>query len=127
MTRTGQRKATRVGIFFLVSEKLLFETTPMMQGEEYGSCRTHSRGHPEFWDELVRAGTVPDSEYDEYPRGRVVFDSGIQQYTIYADRCILKDKSLITRILREMQLPKNHAVTATDSHYRCPRCLKQSM
>jgi hypothetical protein len=41
------------------------------------------------------------------------------------DRCILKDKKQVSRIMASMNLPDN-THTSTDSHYRCPACLHKA-
>ena len=69
-------------------------------------------------------GAAPsDTEYDEVPRGRVVYDTKTRKYTLYLDRCILKNKGLVSRITSGMNLPENNTDAATDSHYRCPACM----
>ena len=120
-----QDETPAVGIFWLVNGRLVIDCTPVAQAESYGDCKTHERSHSDYWDQLVRTGAVPDSEYEEHPRGRVVYDTKRNQFTIYADRCILGKKAVVQRIIREMRLPGRQTVTATDSHYRCFRCLAQ--
>jgi hypothetical protein len=114
-----------VGIFWAVGGKLLIDSTPVAEAESYGDCKTHGRSHQDHWDELVRTGAVPEGDYEEHPRGRVVYNAKTRQFTIYADQCILGKKAVVQRIIREMRLPSKQTVTATDSHYRCFRCLAQ--
>src|SRR3979411_2820402 len=42
-----------------------------------------------------------------------------------ADKCILKDKSLVKKIMSQLILPKI-TKTGTDDHYECYRCCKGS-
>ncbi len=112
-----------VGIFFLVGGKLVFEATRFSEAGTYAHCKIHEGDHVHYWDKLLRDGAVLNSEYDEYPRGRVVFDTKIAQFTIYADRCILANKRLVAKITRELNLPMNTKIE-TDPHYRCPKCMK---
>ena len=114
----------RLGIFWLVGGKLLMESIPRSAAEPYGGLLTHPRGHSELWREYQRAGAVPaDMDYDQPPRGRVMFNMRSQRFTLLADRCILQDKNLVTRIMLELKLPKN-TETDTDSRYRCFKCLR---
>jgi len=70
-----------------------------------------------------RNGTVPsETEYEELPRGRVMYNGKTCQFILLADRCILKRKTLVMQIKKEMGLPKNTEV-GRDSHYRCFACL----
>jgi hypothetical protein len=112
-----------VGIFWLVSGKLLIDSTPLSQAEPYGDHLTHPRGHAEVWGRYQRTGVVPiDMEYEEYPRGRVIYNTKTQRFTLLADKCILRDKSMVSTIMSAMNLPGKNTDKATDSHYRCSAC-----
>jgi hypothetical protein len=121
-----QTTEPRVGIFWLVDGKTLIDSTSLNEAEPYGDHLTHPRGHPEMWGQYQRVGGVPaDMEYEESPRGRVTFDTNTQRFTFLADRCILRDKNVVRRIMSELKLPRN-TETDTDSHYRCPACLSHN-
>jgi len=124
-----QRKSSRtvnearVGIFWLVGEKLLFDTTALSHAEDYGEFKIHSGNHVSVWENLRSAKTVPaETEYEEAPRGRVMYDVRNRLFSLLADRCILRRKEIVTKIKKEMHLPKN-TMTGTDDHYQCFRCL----
>jgi hypothetical protein len=109
---------------FLVSNKLLIDRTPVSEGEIYGDFRIHERGHDMYWEALKKTGVVPqDSEYDDYPRGRVGYNTKTGQYSLFLDRCILKNKSVVNKIMSELKLPTKGTEMDTDSHYRCRHCL----
>ena len=63
-------------------------------------------------------------EYDERPRGRVLYNTVRQQFTMMADRCILRNKRVITKIRKALNLPDNTKLLP-DRHYRCPKCLRE--
>jgi len=87
--QTGAVSEPHVGIFWLVGEKLLFDTTPLSRAEEYGECRIHSGNHVSVWERFRFARTVPqEMEYEEPPRGRVVFNAKKSEFSLLADRCI---------------------------------------
>jgi hypothetical protein len=114
-----------VGIFFAFGTWLLSDTTPLRQASAYGEFRIHERSHESFWGQLVAAGFVPPgSEYDEYPRGRIAFNERTQQFSLLADRCILRDKKRVAEIMERMHLPAESTIRGVDSHYRCPHCLR---
>jgi hypothetical protein len=100
-SRAGQRRTGRkreetpkVGIFWLVDKKLLNGSTPVNEAEEYGDFKIHPRDHCTVWGVLQRAGTVlPEMEYEEAPRGRVMFNTKTCQFTLLADKCILNKKA----------------------------------
>lgn len=117
---------SRVGIFWLFRGKLIIDFTPLSKAERYGECRNHARGHLEHWTELQRLRTVPaDVEYEEPPRGRVVYDSTHERFVLYADRCILSKKAVLEQIIVALLLPSEQTTTSSDLHYRCVGCLSR--
>jgi hypothetical protein len=95
----------RLGIIYLVGDKLLIDSTPVAQAGTYGDCLLHERDHCQYWAQLVRSGDVADAEYEEHPRGRVSYNEKTGKYTLLADRCILGRKRLVRKILSGMNLP----------------------
>ena len=88
MTGTAQRETPEVGIFWLVQTtegeaRLLAAGCPLHQAEPYGDCLTYGPGHYETWAHWRRDRTVDpalraivrSSEYEDWPRGRIVFNS----------------------------------------------------
>jgi hypothetical protein len=117
----------RVGIFWLAGSRLLRDTSPLSEAEEYRECLTHPTSHIEHWKHLQQIGMVPsDIEYEEHPRGRVVVNVLTERFAIYADRCILKRPSVVSRIVKAMHLIPSETEIKTDDHYRCFKCLGRS-
>jgi hypothetical protein len=115
-----------VGIFWLVDDRLIIDASSLSEAEPYGDCLTHRNSHIDFWTGQQRLGAVPrDVEYEEHPRGRVVYNTKTQVGYLLADRCILKDPVPVATIIRALHLPVNTIVDA-DSHYKCPGCKKKS-
>ena len=113
----------RLGIFWLVKGALLMDSVPLSESEQYGDHQNYPRSHIDVWEQWQRVGKVPpESEYEEFPRGRVTYDTGTKTFTVLADRCILKRKDLLPKITEELCLPKKTTL-GTDSHYRCFHCL----
>jgi hypothetical protein len=113
-----------VGIFWLVDGKLLIDSTALGKAEAYGEFKIHSGDHISVWAELQQNGTAPsDMEYEEAPRGRVMYNTRTRRFTFLADRCILGDKGVVRKIMSAMNLPVDTQAD-TDSHYRCFRCLR---
>jgi hypothetical protein len=120
--RQASHAEPEVGIVFLVGGKLLIDRTPLSQAGHYGHHLIHERGHNEYWGQLFKMGAVPSEEYEEYPRGRVAYDTKTGKFTLLADKCILGKKSIVRKIVSVMKLPVG-TETDTDPHYRCFRCL----
>lgn len=117
-----------VGFFWLLpgpsgAQVILADKIPLSKADDYGQCRTHSGGHAEFWDALVKRRAVillnlpTGSEYDEFPRGRVVYDTLITRFIIYIDERI-RPKVYLDKIIREFCLPRPQCVISSDPHYR---------
>jgi hypothetical protein len=113
-----------VGIFWLVKGKLIIDTTPVSKAEPYGDHVGHSTSHIDYWAELQRNRLVPpESEYEEYPRGRVMHHPASGEFTILADKCIADRKELVSEIKKTLHLPVNKTKIGSDPHYRCFTCL----
>ena len=118
-----RKKEPHVGIFWVVDGKPLIDRTPIGGAEDYGDFKTHPRSHLDVWTLFQQKGTVPaDVEYEEFPRGRVMFNTKTRQFTFLADRCILRDKSMVSTIMSAMNLPGKNTDKGTDSHYRRSAC-----
>jgi hypothetical protein len=74
----------------------------------------------------TKKGAVPRSEYERFPRGQLPYNEKTGKYTLLAVCWILGEKSLVGAILERMHSPVGETKTATDSHYRCYRCLGRS-
>jgi len=124
------RVQPKVGIFWLIGERLILDASFLSETEAYGDCLTHRNSHIDYWTEQQRLGGVPkEMEYEEAPRGRVVFNKKTERFMLYADRCILDKKPVVNRIRELMQLPSDRTDVRTDGHfghYKCYRCLGTS-
>ena len=125
MKRNALEDVPHVGIFWLVNGKLSIDSMPLGEAEPYGDHLTHPRSHIDVWGQWRLDGKVPgESEYEESPRGRVMYNTKTQRFTLLADRCILRDKGVVSRIMSEMHLPGENTDKGTDAHYRCSACLQ---
>ena len=124
-----------VGIFWGVPDsdqndqiRLVVDRTPKEDAESYGDCLTHSRGHYEVWESWRRLGPkglklrgMPSSiafhEYEDFPRGRIVFDTISQTFVVYAD-ARLQSRPIIEEIIQSFGLTGERISVRSDSHYR---------
>jgi hypothetical protein len=118
-------KAPKVGLFFLVNRKPWVVGLSWMEVPSEAGFRTYATGHPEYWERLQALGVAPnDMPYEDVPRGRVNYEDATGRFTLMADKCILRNERLVTKIMNNLGLPKNTKVLP-DDHYRCPKCLRQ--
>ena len=121
----------QIGIFWHVQASdgdtiLLVDCVPMAKAETYGEFLTHGT-HYEHWSQLAAMGeralrdqgipaVVRCTEYEEWPRGRVVFHRPSGRFTLYADRK-LQTPAIVEDILRRFSLPADRTDVRSDAHY----------
>ncbi len=132
---TGSDEAGHVGIFWDVPDgtgvRLVIEVTTLAAAEPYGDFLTHPNGHCECWvawraggplllGRLGLPGVIAWHEYEDFPRGRVVFHVPDRRFTVYADRR-LHGPATWARILAAFTLPAGRTCLLSDPHYRTGR------
>jgi hypothetical protein len=120
-----------VGIFWGFEDSsgvvLAIDATPLKDAEPYGEFLTHPRGHYEVWEWWKSLGAVRlkkmdlptlimSSEYEAFPRGRLVFDTTRELYIIYADLTLQK-ASTIEAVIHRFGLAGCRTAVRSDSHY----------
>jgi hypothetical protein len=122
-----------VGIFWGIpgagdSWVLLTDATPLAEAELYGDFLTHPRGHYEAWERWKEQGlpipadksvakALAGHEYEDFPRGRIVYEVKTRRFIIYADRK-LQGPSTIAAIVHAFNLTNRNFVVRSDSHYQ---------
>ena len=117
-----------VGIFWRVAEFLVIDRCTLDEAETYGDCITHAAGHYERWQEWQDLGAarmaargypgqIISTEYDEWPRGRVVYETSHDRFILYADRR-LQHPEIVGAIKKAFGLGDVETVVRSDSHYR---------
>ena len=118
-----------IGIFWMISggegARLLAASCKLDEAEPYGDCLTFGPGHYEVWqgwrrsrelDAAARA-VVRAHEYEDWPRGRIVFDRAQDRFILYCDRKLMRPKT-IEEIQQRFQLPADRTVVEADFHYQ---------
>jgi hypothetical protein len=130
MNEKAQHETPQVGIFWVVQATedeagLLAAGCPLDQAEVYGDCLTCGPGHFETWDHWRRSRAVGPAlyatvllyEYEDWPRGRIVFDRSRDLFIVYADRKLLTPAT-IARIETHFHLPADRIEVQNDWHYQ---------
>jgi hypothetical protein len=97
----------------------------------YGDMLTVDTGHLEHWSWLgsrgapgLRKAGVPTapvwSEYEEWPRGRVLYDTGARRFIIRADRQLHRPE-FVTLIAERFGISAGEATVLYDDHYKSVR------
>jgi hypothetical protein len=117
-----------VGIFWLVESVIVVDRTPATEAEPYGDCITHAYGHFERWEtwktmgatRLARLGfpaVIARTEYDEWPRGRIVYETPQKRFVLYSDKRLQKT-TISDAIRHSFGLTGSETIIKSDSHYR---------
>lgn len=107
---------------------ILEDFTSLDEAERYGDFLTHPSGHCEVWESwrsqrnsiAARRGLrkfVIDNEYENVPRGRIVYHVNSRVFVIYADRKLQKP-SIVTKIAEAFGISDQPYVIRSDQHYR---------
>jgi len=127
--RISKTAEPRVGIFWMIATsegaQLLTASCALSEAEPYGDCLTFGPGHYQIWQGWRRSrelsasarNVVCDYEYEEWPRGRVVFDKLQARFILYADRKLLRPET-IASIEGRFAIPADRTDVKTDSHYQ---------
>jgi hypothetical protein len=128
--RNSAARDPQVGIFWLVQTpdgeaRLLAAGCPLNQAEPYGDCLTYGPGHYETWAHWRRDRSVGPAlraiarsyEYEDWPRGRIVFDRSRDLFVLYADRKLLTPAT-IACIATQFHLPEDRTEVQSDWHYQ---------
>ncbi len=119
-----------VGIFWRVDGALVIDRSTLKEAEPYGDCLTHAAGHYERWQQWQALGPVrlackgfpaqiAWTEYDDWPRGRVVFEKTTQHFVVYADRRLQKpDVMDFLKPAFGLNAVELKVIVRSDSHYR---------
>jgi len=124
-----QAEGPSVGIFWVVETgpgqaRLLTAGCSLEAAEPYGDFLTFPDGHYEVWsrwrtmkdaDPSLRA-VVRTTEYEVWPRGRIVFDRAAGHFILYADRKLMLPDT-IAQIQKRFAM-EGPTKPATDFHYQ---------
>lgn len=117
------RPEPMVGIFWIVHGDVISDAVPLSRARAYGAALEHG-SHWDYWEKFVPVTheqvLLKTAEYDQYPRGRVVYFPQHRRVVVYADRCLWTQKNQ-DKIRDAFSLPRTIRFTA-DDHYRCPDC-----
>ena len=119
MLKTHPPAATpHVGIFWFFKGELIQSSVPVTQGEEYGDFINGPDDHYPFWSSIQRG--IPDAElyeYDQVPRGRVVYSKQTDTFFVYGSEQFVKDTKQKNAVAHAFELAPKRIVFRADEHY----------
>jgi hypothetical protein len=125
-----QAEVPSVGIFWVVETargeaQLLTAGCSLEAAEPCGDFLNFPDGHYEMWDrwrktndsDLALGDVVRSFEYEDWPRGRIVFDRLKKRFTLYADAKLM-NRETIAQIEYLFLLPAEQTTVERDFHYQ---------
>jgi hypothetical protein len=124
-----------VGLFWIIDESgravIVAVAVPLERANAYAGKLTVDTGHLEYWSGLARRGaqalseagipTAPVwSEYDEWPRGRVLYDPAARRFVILADMQLHRPE-FVRLIADHFCIEALAANVLSDDHYQSVR------
>ena len=105
---------TRIGPFFYIDGRLLFNACAPEMGERRGGKLDNPYSHERLFARRVGRG-----DYIDFPRGRVVWDEEAGRAVVYIDPCIRRPE-VLEKIAAAFEL--GDYVVEGDVHYHCKAC-----
>jgi hypothetical protein len=107
----------KVGIFWFFEGEILAATWPLQAGEEYDDFINGKTDHVHFWHTLQKQHSeLRVREYQEVPRGRVLFNKSEGMFLIYMDKVLFKSQTK-KAIIKEFELTIAESKFLSDIHY----------
>lgn len=112
----------KVALFFYHDGKVLQASTPVIDAEDVGGWKNHDMSHADYWDiyQIINR-KFRDIEYEEIPRGRVVYNVPKDQFTLFVDLCLNKP-DILAQLMGTFSLPSAKTEIGFDEHYVCKNC-----
>lgn len=113
-----------VGIFWINSKDEIFaDGLTLKDAEPYGNKMTYPESHYNIWRRKMRH-QHPEfkyKEYEEVPRGRIVYSIPNKQYIVYLPTAYLQNKRVHQKVIQQFNLSGEKIRIAADSHYDPPQ------
>ena len=107
-----------VGIFWFFNGRVIHDSVPFTQGEEYGDFVNGRSDHCSFWRDIQRrVPALAMLEYDQVPRGRVVYRKKDATFLVYGSEQFIGSTVQKGLVADSFNLPLKKTVFKTDEHY----------
>jgi len=111
------RPQPKVGIFWVFRGRLLTAACSVDDGVECDGAVNSPHDHVDYWKVLQRQHPkLRALEYEQVPRGRVVFRRKAQRFCVYLDERLLTS-ALQQRLRKAFDLPSSRTRFESDPHY----------
>jgi hypothetical protein len=108
-----------IGIFWIFENKIFSETQKINDIKTINGFKDSDLSHYQVWNKI--RNQHPKFylyEYEDIPRGRVVYNVSKNKFVIYCNENIPQDETLKRLILEKFQLLNEKSVFQEDEHYK---------
>jgi len=108
----------KLGIFWIYDNQIFYKTQSLKEIKSINGFKDSDLSHYSVWDEVKNQHPkFYLYEYEDIPRGRVVFDVKNLKFIIYCNKYLLNDKNAIKFISKVFSLEDMNIDIVEDEHY----------
>lgn len=116
----GSTNNKLLAVFWYINDTFV-GTEAMLDSDnviQFGDYLQLDDDHFEIWPYFRNELKLPKhTEYDEYPRGRVMFNVKIHKFVVIGNKIFMEDASVKKKLLSFYGLPST-TIFETDEHYK---------
>ena len=107
-----------IGLFWIINGNIDGYREPLKNGEKYGNTIQPRYDHFNYFEKIQeKYKKLKNLEYDDIPRGRVIFDTRKNKFVILSSKKVLNDKNLVKKVCEFFNLSKDNVKLRWDEHY----------
>jgi len=109
----------RIGIFWIFEGKIYTKTKCLQDIKAVNGFKDVDYAHYKIWDEiLLQQREIYLYEYEDIPRGRVIYDIKNVEYIVYSNEDIINSNEAKNLITEAFNLNKEQILFQYDAHYK---------
>ena len=110
--RVKADRVPKVGIFWIINDEVISFMEDLRLIKPVMGFRDSEFNHYSMWSKLRLRG-----DYTSKPRGRVIYNDNKEKFFVYLPSTLIKDRSVINKVLKTFNVPTSKALLKTDDHY----------
>ena len=106
-----------IGIFWIYENKIYYKTQNLQEIKPINGFIDSDLSHYEVWDEIkYQNKDFYLYEYEQIPRGRIVYNTITQNFIIYCNKELLSSQAK-SLILKAFEIKDKNYIFKEDEHY----------
>jgi len=107
-----------IGVFWIFEKQLFVELQLLDDIQSINGFKDSDLSHYHVWKKVKKLHSkFYILEYEDVPRGRIVFDISNNQFIVYCNKDILLEEISKKLILNKFELSKQNTLFKVDEHY----------